>query len=166
MVSRSHVSSLELLEHLCYIIKLASNYLYSILAVGKMNLPLVSKTHLPPVEIEISRPNEQEYEVTANKRCEDPKVSPSVIKLEAQPGVKLIAHRVSTIRAIASRIVDKIARSAVGKVALHVVSAGLAYGRGEGVYFAAGADHWSVVQFRHHHSYVTSVIVSTYKRLG
>lgn len=105
---------------------------------------------LPPVEVQISRPDEQQDQIAPDEGGQNPKVPPSRVEADAKRRVELVADPVGAVRAVRRRVVLQIPRPAGGEEGGHVLPARLAGGGGEAVELARRADDGHLVQLRGH----------------
>ena len=73
-----------------------------------------------------------------------------MIETVSQRLIELVTDLVSAVLADVGCVVDEISGSTAREEGVHVLAAGLAGGRGEGVELRGGADHGAVVEFCHH----------------
>lgn len=101
----------------------------------------------PPIKIQIPTPNKQQNQITPNKRTQNPKIPPPIIKRNPQRLVELVADRVGAVRAVRGAVVGDVAGAAGGEEGRHVVAAGLAGRGGEAIEFDGFADDGLAVEF-------------------
>ena len=102
---------------------------------------------LSPIKIQISTTNEQQNQITPDKSRKNPKVSPALVKSDAEGFVELISNAIGAIRTVRSLIVDDISGTTGSEEIGHVFPTGLAEGCGEVVEFTRGTDDGEVVEF-------------------
>jgi hypothetical protein len=89
--------------------------------------------NLPPIEVQVPAPQEQENKITAAESNQNAQVSPACIKADGKRLVELVANAVRAVRAIRGGVVSDVACAAAREEGLHVIAASLTWGCGEQV---------------------------------
>lgn len=102
--------------------------------------------YLPPIKVQIPASNKQQNQVTAAERNQDAQVAPPRIETNRQRLVELISNTIRTVRAVRRGVIGDIASAVVREEGLHVLAAGLAFGRCKEVKLRGGTSDGLAMQ--------------------
>jgi hypothetical protein len=111
-----------------------------------------SRVRSSPVEVEEARCQEENSQVTDNKRSKDTQISPSIAELIAKRLVEFIADLVCAISAHIGCVIQEVARRTTTKEVGHVVSAVLTLRCAELIELASVALDLAAVKFSDNHT--------------